>query len=287
MRQDQPFYSRILHAVLLVFLAAVLSSCAGRPKPMDPSRPYTVTEVRVMTDRVENSRFAQRLQARLEASVGRATADVGQTSELRILVLDRREAPSPIRLFGGMSQSVTLDMALIDSATGQVQRSQVLSLNFTDFNGSHAEAVLINRLTDDIRGRLGLAGYTPYPVSGAKRDVVRPNLRPDDFDANDESLRAVDPLLNGTVTPTTVVLETEPEASPKLDYTKPLLGPQPTAQPGGPAAVAAPVTPKTVQQMELRPAAEPNAMDAGTDTESFDEACVITLDNDCSDPDSR
>lgn len=287
MQQVQPFSLRFLHTLLLVLLATALSACAGRPKPMDPSRPYTVTEVRVMADRIENSHFAQRLQSRLEASVGRATADVGQTSTLRILVLDRREDPSPIRLFGGMSQSVILDLSLVDSSSDEVLRSHVLSLNFMDFNGSNAETVLISRLTDDIRGRLGLSGYTPYPVSGAKRDVVRPNLKPDDFDADDEALRAVDPLLNGTVTPTTVVLDVEPEASPAKDYSKPLLEAQPSVEPSPPAAVAEPEAPRALQQMVLRPAQDPGTVAADPDADLVDDACVITLDNDCSDPDSR
>ncbi|WP_097109121.1 hypothetical protein [Hoeflea halophila] len=237
-----------------------------------------------MADGAENTQFAERLQARLEASVGRATADVGQTSELRIQVLERKEDPSPVRLFGGTSQSVTLDMALVDSNTEEVQRSQVLSLNFTDFNRSHAETVLVARLTDDIRTRLGLSGYTPYPVRSAKRDVVRPNPKPDDFDANDPSLRAVDPLLNGTVTPTTVVLEAEPEASRKFDYTKPLLGGGATAQQAAPAAGASPAAPEVVQQMKLRPAEDPDVADtyAGAETDASDDLCVITLENDCS-----
>jgi len=287
MPQDQPISLRFLPALLMVVLAIGLSACAGRPKPMDPTRTYTVTEVRVMADRVENSHFAQRLQDRLEASVGRATADVGQTSHLRILVLDRSETPSPIRLFGGMSQSVTLDMALVDSHSGEVQRSQVLSLNFTDFNGSQAETVLISRLTDDIRGRLGLSGYTPYPVSGAKRDVVRPNLKPDDFDANDETLRAVDPLLNGTVTPTTVVLDVEPEEPPVIDYSKPLLEAKPSLDPSTPAVAKQPDAPAALEPMVLRPAQDPGTVPANSDDELLEEACVITLENDCSDPDSR
>lgn len=286
MQQDQHFSLWFLRALFLVFLAAVLSACAGRPKPIEPSRPYTVTEVRVIAQRTEHSHFAQRLQTRLEASVGRATADVGQTSELRIVVLERREEQAPVYFFGGTSQTVSLDLAVVDSSTGQVLRSQVLGLNFTDYNGSNAETVLINRLTDDIRRLLGLSGYTAYPVRGNKRDVVRPRAKPDDADVTDEELRSVDPLLNGTVTPTTVVLDVEPDTAPVVDYTKPLLEPQPAAKPVVPA-----------QTMTLRPSkplqqendvADENARASGSgDAVDFDEPCVITLENDCSDPDSR
>ena len=107
---------------------------------------------------------------------------------------------------------------------------------------------------------------------------MRPNPKPDDFDANDETLRAVDPLLNGTVTPTTVVLDVEPEEPPVIDYSKPLLGAKAPVQPDAPAALA---------PMVLRPAQDPGTVPADSDDEFLDEACVITLENDCSDPDSR
>jgi len=286
MQQDQQISLRFLQALLLVFLATALSACAGRPKPIDLSRPYTVTEVRVIADRVENSFFAQRLQTRLEASVGRATADVGQTSTLRVLVLDRREDRSPVYFFGGVSQSVSLDLTLVDSSTGLVLRSQVLNLNFTDFNGSNAETVLISRLTDDIRSLLGLSGYTPYPVGGAKRDVVWPSSKPADADVNYEARRSVDPLLNGTVTPTTMVLDVEPETAPVINYTKPLLEVQPAAEPTIPAPTVTPTPSRPERQTITLPVQKtPTAMaDDGAD---LDEPCVITLENDCSDPDSR
>jgi hypothetical protein len=285
MQQDQQIFLRFLQALLLVFLAAALSACAGRPKPIDPSRPYTVTEVRVIADRIDNSYFAERLQTRLEASVGRATADVGQTSNLRILVLDRREDRSPVYFLGGMSQSVSLDLTLVDSDTGQVLLSEVLHLNFTDFNGSNAETVLISRLTDDIRGLLGLSGYTPYPVSGAKRDVVWPGSRPDNADVNDEARRSVDPLLNGTVTPTTMVLDVEPETAPVMDYTKPLLEVRPAVKLAIPASTVTPTPSSPARQTIKLPVRKSSTAMAGDGTD-LDEPCVITLENDCSDPGS-
>ena len=286
MQQDHFFSLRFLRVLLFVFLATALSACAGRPKPIEPSRPYTVTEVRVIAGRAEHSHFAQRLQTRLEASVGRATADVGQTSKLRIMVLERNEDRAPVYFFGGMSQTVSLDLSLIDSSTGQVLRSQMLDLNFTDYNGSNAETVLISRLTDDIRRLLGLSGYTPYPVTGAKRDVVRPSSKPDDFDVADEELRSVDPLLNGTVTPTTVVLDVEPETAPAVDYTKPLLEPQLPARPATPASEMTLRPSKPVRQ-EIEAPVESAPATVASDPVDLDEPCVITLENDCSDPDSR
>lgn len=287
MQQDCHNPLRFLRAMLLVLLAAGLSACAGRPKPVEPTAPVTVTEVRVIAERVENLGFAGHLQDRLEASVGRATADVGQTSSLRIVVQDRRKEPSPVSLFGGSSESVSLDLSVLDSRTGQVLRRQALRTTVTDFHGEPADIMLVARLTDDIRGLLGLTGYTPYPVGGLKRDVVWPTGNPDRFDAGDEALRSADPLLNGTVTPTTVNLVVEPDTDPVIDFSKPLLDAKPVARPSAPLVPpAAPALVKMRQGPEL-PAEAPRIVSDAEDAGSLDEPCIITLDNDCSDPDSR
>ncbi|MEM5473131.1 hypothetical protein WNZ14_15465 [Hoeflea sp. AS60] len=292
MLQDNRNPLRFLRAMLLVIVAAGLSACAGRPKPLAPTTPFTVTEVRVMASSVQDLGFAGRLQARLEASVGRTTSDVGQTSALRIVVQGLQEEPSPVNLFGGTAQNVSLDLSLVDSRTGQLLRTQVLRATSSDLNGSGADAMLIAMLTDDIRALLGLSGYTPYPVSGAKRDVVWPRGNPDGFDANDEAMRSADPLLNGTVTPTTVNLDVETDTGPVIDVSKPLLGENPTAKPTVPA-VSVPAVPMTspalvkVPNSLKIPAPEPRMVTTTEDAGSSDEPCIITLDNDCSDPDSR
>lgn len=284
MQQDDQIPLRFLRAILLVVVGAALSACAGRPKPIDPTRPYNVTEVRVMADSVQHLGFANRLQRRLEASVGRATSDIGQTSALRIVVQDRREELSPVNLFGGISESVGLDLSLIDSGTGQVLRRQALRSTSADFNGSSDETILISRLTDDIRSLLGLSGYTPYPVSGAKRGVVWPSGRPD---VSDEALLSADPLLNGTVTPTTLNFDAEPDAAPAIDISKPLLDATPAVKPSATIeAMAPPELVKVPKSLEF-PAQEPDIAAVSEDAGSLDEPCIITLDNDCSDPDSR
>ena len=283
MQQDHRFYLRFLRAILLVVVAAALSACAGRPNQLDPTTPFNVTEVRVVANSVQDLRFAGRLQKRLETSVGRATYDIGQTSVLRIVVRDLRDVPSPINLFGGVSESVSLDLSLIDSNTGRVLRSQSLRSTSTEFDGSSVETVLISRLTDDIRGLLGLSGYTPYPVSGAKQDVVQPSSKPE-FDASDEALRSVDPLLNGTVTPTTLTLDVQTDTGPAMDLSKPLLDATPTVKPSTPAASLATPTPRKVPTSLEPPVQKPGSAAVSMDA---DEPCIITLDNDCSDPDSR
>lgn len=288
MRQDNQTPVRFLRAMLLVLLVAGLSACAGRPRQLEPTAPFNVTEVRVMADNVENMGFAGHLQDRLEASVGRATADVGQTSSLRIVVQDRRNEPSPVSLFGGRSESVSLDLSVLDSRTGQVLRRQALRTAVSDFHGDPADIMLVARLTDDIRGLLGLTGYAPYPVGGLKRDVVWPTGNPGRFDADDEALRSADPLLNGTVTPTTVNLFVEPDATPAIDVSKPLLDAKPVARPA-PAAdrTAASPAPVNVTLNARSEVAELTAQTPAGDDGSLDEPCIITLENDCSDPDSR
>lgn len=288
MQQDCHKHWRFLRAMLLVVLATGLSACAGRPRQLEPTAPFNVTEVRVMADNVENMGFAGHLQDRLEASVGRATADVGQTSSLRIVVQDRRREPSPVSLFGGRSESVSLDLSLVDSRTGQLLRRQALRTTVSEFNGEYADTMLVARLTDDIRGLLGLSGYTPYPVGGLKRDVVWPAGNPGRFDVDDEALRSADPLLNGTVTPTTVNLVVEPDAGPSIDFSKPLLEAEPVARPV-PAVDRAVASPAPVKvTFDTRPiAAEGTAQTSTGDDGTLDEPCIITLENDCSDPDSR
>ena len=287
MQQDGCNPWRFLRAMLLVGLAAGLSACAGRPRPIEPTAPFTVTEVRVMAENVENLGFAGHLQDRLEASVGRATADVGQTSSLRIVVQDRRNEPSPVSLFGGRSESVSLDLSVVDSRTGQLLRRQALRTTVSEFNGEYGDTMLVARLTDDIRGLLGLTGYAPYPVGGIKRDVVWPTGNPDRFDADDEALRSADPLLNGTVTPTTVNLVVEPDASPVIDVSRPLLDAKPESGPLAPVVPTVASAPLRVQQNADVQAPEPRTIVQASDVGSEDEPCIITLENDCSDPDSR
>jgi hypothetical protein len=290
MLQTDRFTLCLARAMVLFALAATVSACAGRPKPLEPSTPFNVTEVRVMADSIEDMGFAGRLQQRLEATAGRATADVGQTSALRIVVQDRRQDPSPVSFFAGTSQSVDLDLTLTDVESGRMLTGRTLRSSYRDFNGAGGETVMIARLTAEIRALLGLSGYAPHPVAGAKREVAWPRDNPGRFD--EEALRAVDPLLNGTVTPTTITLDVEADPGPTIDFSKPLLdsgeAPKPVPASDRPSASPDPVR-ETVKvtpdpdSKALVPLVEVSADDAG----SVDEPCIITLENDCSDPDSR
>ncbi|MDP3525659.1 MAG: hypothetical protein Q8S27_13855 [Hoeflea sp.] len=287
------FISRLVQALLFVCVAAVLTACAGRPKPLDATIPFTVTEVRVTTQSMTDSGFADRLQQKLDATAGRATASAGLASILTIVVLDRSAETGQGWFFNASSRSATLDIAVIDAATGQVLRSSVVRASTATRNGQAADTLLIDRLAADIRTLLGLSGAPPYPVGGIKRAVAWPELKPETMDTNDldEAARLADPLLNGTVTPTTTSLDLAPKAAPALDLSRPLLTPDPAEEPLPEQAIApvAPVKPVNMPKTFELPATAPTivADPAPAPSATGDEPCIITLDNDCSDPDGR
>ena len=288
MWQGDQFTLRLLQAMLFIVLATALSACAGRPKQMDTTRPFNVVEVQVTAQGAGDYGFAGRLQQRLEASVGRATADIGQTSALQVVVIDRQGEPSPLNFFSRAFRSASLGLILTDPDTGQVLRSRALRATTSSFNGSDSESALISRLTDDIRYLLGLSGYTPYPVSGIKQDVAWPQNRPGSDEGLTDAALLVDPLLNGTVTPTTVIVDAEPDASPAIDISKPLLeATTPVKHSQRVDTMSTPALVKVTQGLEY-PVQEPDIALSVVEPEGqLDEPCIITLDNDCSDPDSR
>lgn len=291
MVQGKHFLSRLLQALLLFGVAALLTACAGRPKPLDATTPFTITEVRVTTQSMADFGFADRLQRKLEATAGRATSDAGLASILRVVVVDRNTEAGQIWLFNDGSQTATLDLVVIDARTGQILKNSVVHVRAA----SRSESVLIEKLAADVRALLGLSGAAPYPVGGAKRMVAWPQLRadamgPDDSDLSDPALLSADPLLNGTVTPTSLNLNPMPETGAEFDLSRPLLSMEPEQeQPKVPEAeVEEAIAPESVnipRTFELPPAALaiPDAPAAA----ATGEPCVITLDNDCSDPDGR
>ncbi|WP_047030220.1 hypothetical protein [Hoeflea sp. IMCC20628] len=256
----------------------VLAACAGRPKPIDPTRPYTVTEVQVTAENIRDLDFAQRLQQRLEATAGRATSDIGQTSTLRVFVLDYGAETGLINFFDSSIRAASLNLVLVDANTGQVLRTSALRTTSARRNGQRAETVLVSRLVQDIRAMLGLSGTTPHPVTGTKRVVASPMLKPENL--TDIEFLSADPLLNGTVTPTTMDFDLDPDAGPTLDISKPLLTAEPAAEEPVPAQTAAPSVSAIGPQMPVTAAESLPA-------ESDGEPCIITLENECSDPDSQ
>ncbi|MBC7283981.1 hypothetical protein [Hoeflea sp.] len=289
MVQSKHFMSRLVQALILLGVAALLTACAGRPKPLDATTPFTVNEVRITTQSMADFGFADRLQQKLDATAGRATSDAGLASVLRIVVLDRSADVGPTWFFNASSESATLDIMVVDADTGQVLRSSIVQASAPGGKSLGAESVLIDRLVVDIRALLGLSGTAPHPVSGAKRAVARPQLRPDagDADAGNAALMA-DPLLNGTVTPTTSDLGPAADPEPALDLSRPLLSPEPaeTEEPLADDGVM-PVEPVDMPSAFEVPAAAPTIPDDGAPAGTGDEPCIITLDKDCSDPDSQ
>ncbi|OCW56624.1 hypothetical protein [Hoeflea olei] len=300
-------------ALMLFSVVLLLAACAGRPRPVEPTQPFTVTEVRVATQSMADFGFADHLQERLSATAGRATSDIGLNAILRIVVLDRAAEPAEAGMFAARTRSATLDVVLVDAETGQMLRSRLVHAAIAARGGAAADAELVEALVREIRALLGLSGTQPYPVSGSKRRVALPSTRPaasEDASLSDAAMSA-DPLLNGTVTPTTVDFDTAPERS-LPDLSRPLLtppsdatpqsdatgadatgaaegqaaevadAPVPEAKPARPLPETGPQAPQSAQ-MPARPETAPATEGAATG----DEPCVITLDNDCADPDAR
>lgn len=289
MAYSKHFLARLSRALILLGVAAVLAACAGRPKSMEATTPFTVTEVRVTTQSMSDFGFADRLQQRLDATAGRATSDVGLPAILRIVVLDRNAETVAMDFFSASTRSATLDLTVIDAGTGRLLKSSLVHASAPARGGRGAETVLIDRLEDEIRALLGLSGAPPHPVAGAKRTVALPEVKPEPLD--DAALIAADPLLNGTVTPTSVNYDATPDA-PALDLSRPLLTPEP-AEEGEPRVedAVAPVDAAAVPDTAVdAPVAAPAVQAETTPTAAAvaaDEPCIITLDNDCSDPDSQ
>lgn len=286
MRHSSHYLPSLFQVLMLIGMAVLLSACAGRPKPLDPMQPITVTEVRVTAARIEDFGFADRLQQRLEASVGRSTSDIGQASMLQIVVRDWRADSGWVWFFNSQAQAVTLELIIIDANTGQLMRTRELRTISSNTNGQGAENALIGRLVDDIRALLGLSGYPLFPVTGAKRQVAVPLDRPETI--TDAAFLSADPLLNGTITPTTVNYDPESTTVPVLDISRPMLDVAPaTEEPKAEKPLTPPVVVKVPQNMKA-PMEELDTVTAPTPGgNSEDEPCIVTLDNDCGDPDSR
>ncbi|MCY0094775.1 hypothetical protein [Hoeflea ulvae] len=278
------FAPSLVRLLVLLGLTVLLGACAGRPKPLEPLRPYTVGAVHVTAQAVSDVAFASRLQQRLEATAGHVGTGDGQTTTLRVAVLDTGAGMGLLHFFDSSLRSARIELVLTDTDTGQVLRTQTLQSTSVHSNGLRAETALVNRMVNDIRGQLGLSAYPPHPVSGPERAMVAPQARLDDFP--DLDLVSADPLLNGTVTPTSAGLDsgTDDEAYP--DISRPLLTAEPRPQ--------EPETDNTMQAItdivpplryEAAPAdGVPGVLPQAGDE---DEPCVITLETECGDPGNR
>ncbi|MCY0146649.1 hypothetical protein OEG84_02680 [Hoeflea sp. G2-23] len=243
--------------------------------------------------------FANDLQRRLEATVGRATRDIGQPTRLDVSVLDRGSDASPLGLFGDSRRAATVNLLLSDADTGVVLSSRALRVSAAGY-GPQRDSGLMARLVADIRAVLGLSGYAPHPVGGVKRPVVQPHYRADvmeDVPLTDMELLA-DPLLNGTVTPTSFVIDSGSEAAPVADLSRPLLSAEPTVaepairgagddQPMVAKPIPSPAGIVVPQALELPASAPSTEPDKPVTSDDDDVPCIITVDNDCIDPDSR
>lgn len=291
---------RSIRLVAVLLVTATLAACAGRPKPLDPNQTFNVTSVEVLADSTVDAGFAARLERWLEASVGRASRDIGREASLTVRVRNHRTGGG-LTFISPSSVAATLELNVHDAADESTLETALVRATAAAPDQQSADLRLMSRLDRHIRSLLGLTGYPRHPVAGIKRAVARPARRPVDPVAEDGVLTdaelLLDPLLNGEVTATSVNLapEADPEAS--IDFSKPLLSEAPEPE-GAPQPIPAPSS-ATAEPAEadVTPAPEPEvaatlepedkpAVAAAPATDD-DEPCIITVDNDCSDPDSR
>jgi hypothetical protein len=274
-----------VHAALLAAFALFLAACATPPRPMMRLGPLTVVEVTASADFAKDAAFASDLQAALSAQVGRARAAVGQDVRLSVIVRGRSVASAPGAFTLPGQYFALADITLTDPASGRLIYSGTARQIAAP--GPRIDANLVAGLVFDVRRLLGLEGTAPHPVGGVKKPAVRPVARPETVEIAPTDAALSDPLLNGTILPDSPPLDpdfdlTEP---PAIDVTKPLLAPAPApvATPSPSAAPASATEPAKPAQPapDAAPAVKPAvAADA-------DEPCIVTVDNDCQDPDAN
>ncbi|MBW3098530.1 hypothetical protein [Pseudohoeflea coraliihabitans] len=253
-----------VRGVLIVILALTLAACAARPKPPAtyPAFPVAVRSVQVTAGDPAREPFARDLAQKARRTLGRTNAETGTDADLHLFI---REWMAQA---GGTA--IRIDLYLIEPGTGRVLHAAPMHHRQPD------EAGLVASLIADLRHRLGLAGTPPVALDAAKRSVARPVKRPvvagsgrtTDAEAVAVfagSAQAADPLLDGTVTPTTTVVPvvtTSQLPARTIDTSKPLL---------------APPTPQSTPQ----PAGATSGSDMTGGDDGDIEPCIVTLENDC------
>jgi len=241
-----------LAGLVILLLAALVSSCASPPRPMTRSVIVNVVSVVVQSDFGVDPTFTGPLYRSLASSVGRATRDIGRDAELRVFVRSIRRGFAGI---GGMT--VAYDVVVTSVEDGRIIYSGLARQNGPD------ELALVAGITADVRRLLGLEGSAPVAIDAVRKPVIHPVARPAPLVGDSVTIPA-DPLLNGTVTPAYDAVDEE-VAAPVLDTSKPLLAPEPAEDPA----------PKSL----ARDAMAEEATDG--DIITGNEPCVVTVANDC------
>lgn len=226
----------------------------------------TVVAVSVSADEPRDVAFAADLDEALSQSVGRANGSIGQAANLRVFV--RRTGKG----FNGYYGIIDLELTSVE--TGRILYTGLAR------SLSSSRAGLINAIVGDVRYLVGVSGTTPSPVYGEKQPIVHPETKPvtDHSPNTDNDVNAAkfsDPLLNGTITPNSDLQATEEALSqpPVIDTSRPLL-------------VRDDPTEQKVPVVVPKPISAPKKPDiaAGIDP-AEDDLCIVTVDNDCTDPD--
>lgn len=240
----------------------------------------SITSVSVSSNLAKDNDFAYELDGALERSVGRASQDVGQNAALRVFVREFRKAIS--------GYEAVVDIELTSTETGRI-----VYIGTSRKYGSNRSA-LIEMIVYDVRRLVGVSGSLPVPVGGDKKPVVRPAKRPVVADlpseVGSETILVADPLLNGTFTPDSDARDVEKILSepPVIDTSKPLLAKEAPTPMAAPAKADAPVkaAKPAIEPSKVKPETKPaSSAPVEADTSSADEPCVVTVNNDCTDPD--
>ncbi len=301
--------ARLFHALLLVALATLLSACATRTRPVEPAVAVTVSSVVVAADLSHDDAFGRDLEARLLNTAGRSNADIGRASHLAVFIRSRGHWRGPAFWLPDGSLYTEVAVTLTDAFSGRIIYATTVRSVVDGRNQVVGDEERLARLVADIRQVLGLSGLEIHPVGGLKRPVVRPARKPVLLVEPTVIPGAVlsDPLLNGEVTPTTVLTDEDPEPAPVLDTSRPLLAPEPatpepatpepaTPEPATPEPAAGPAAPSDPQSAPATalpvpaapvPVAPTAPADLAAPGSAEDEPCVVTVDNDCSDPDAN
>ncbi|PWW03640.1 hypothetical protein DFR52_101325 [Hoeflea marina] len=258
-------------------LAVSLGACASRTPPR-ASAVVSLTSVSVTALDPDDRVFADRLDERLRATAGRPSRDVGQAATLAVTVIERGRPAAAVFLPGVGRDFARWSVSVTEDATGRVLYSGVWQSAVSGTDAADSDAGLAARIAGDVRILLGLGATVPSPIEGPKRAVARPSVRPLPSEAalDAAGVEAADPLLNGTVTPTSVPAVAMDEDVPVLDTSRPLLAAESDAQAATSVAPIADGVP--AGEVPVRAAAP---SDASSDP---DEPCIVTIETDCQSP---
>lgn len=283
-------FSGLSHAVLAAVLMLTLGACASRPPVKPTVLVVSLTAVEVTALDASDRAFAALLQQRLAATAGRADADVGQSATMAVTLRQRGYAPLPAFISGRPRDFAWTSVVITGNADGRVFYTGSVRSVGPVVDADPANTKLVNRVAGDIRVLLGLESQPPYAIDAPESALPRPTYRP----VADDPLGVVmapeiaDPLLNGTVTPTTMPVPLGPDDGQILDISRPLLSSSPSPQteinPDAATGVPGRIPLPTVAPLQWRLRAATSSTQPANAQADGAEPCIVTVETDCQAP---